>query len=438
VQITRRQFLRYVAASAAAMGLSETALQKAIEVMAKDTSAYKVVWLSGQACTGCTMAFSDLMSWGKKAKTTASDTLPIALPITCSSTATPDYFDIGAIDDVLASLGAYQAGDTVDDVLLDVIDLDYHETLSAAAGDLAMDLVRFWSPRVDNLLTTYTPPIPDRTVLVVEGAIPVTGNDAWGKSVVGEKACTIGSAPLTIDGLPDVKGNSADPEVTVRDAVINMATTANAVIAVGQCASYGGIPAAYSETQRYTSSGTPVHPQWSGASKCNAQGVQGALSGSLNLGFWDSSLSNNKLINVPGCPPHPDWIYGTIVRLVLDIELNILGGVPALKMALDSVGRPAPYYSETIHGPGLCPRYQDYSDGYLARRVGDKGCLAAIGCYGMSTHSDCAKRGWNNSYQNFRDLNGDPGAYKSFCVKAGHPCISCTEPGYPFKVNTNG
>lgn len=400
MQITRRQFLKYVSAAAATLGLSQAELQKAMEVIAKDCSNYKVVWLAGQACTGCTMAFSDLMSTGANASTAASGVSQ------SDPFAVPDYYDVGTFDDIMKTVfGKYQAGDTLDDVLLDVIDLEYHETLSAAAGDLAMDYVRFWrNPGGTGAM--------EPTVLIVEGAIPVTGPDAWGRNTVGERACTIGTVPAVIDGAADP---DVGKEVSIRKAVVNMATNAAAVVAVGQCACYGGIPAAYSDAAK----------QWTGTSLCNAKGVQGALAGGggYPLSFWGSTGTNPKLINVPGCPPHPDWIYGTIVRIVLQLTIG-------LDLTVDTVGRPAPYYSRAIHTSG-CPRYQDYNDGNLAKRLGDKGCLAAIGCYGMSTHSDCATRGWNNSRNN---MSG----YKTFCIQGGHPCIACTEPGYPFKINTNG
>jgi Ni,Fe-hydrogenase I small subunit len=384
-----------VSAAAATLGLTQFELQKAIEALAKDDTPYKVVWLSGQACTGCTMAFSDLMSTGPLASTGNSG-VDYSDPF-----AVPDYYDLGTIDNLaIANVINHQPGDTIDDVLLDVIDLDYHETLSAAAGDLAMDLVRPW--RAPGGTGSLEP-----VVLVVEGAIPVTGNDAWGRPTVGERACTVGTVPASIDDAPDSR---AGQEISIREAVINLATNAKAVVAVGNCASYGGIPAAYSD----------VANQWTGTSLCNAKGVQGAVSPTLTLNFWGSGLTNDKLINVPGCPPHPDWMYGTVVRIILQLN-NIL------TLTVDSDGRPNPYYSEILHAPGKCPRYQDYSDGFLAVKLGDKGCLASIGCYGMSTRSDCAKRGWNNTRVNL--------SWKQFCIEAGHPCIGCTEKGYPFRIN---
>jgi len=396
VQITRRQFLKYVSAAAATVGLSQFELQKAMQVLAKDSSAYKVIWLNGQSCTGCTMSFSDLISMG-----------PTSLSV-------PDHFDVGdtlsgvgVADDVLRSVyGAYPECDTLDDVLLTVIDLEYMETVTAAQGALAMDyLLGSWTVGSDPDTWTW-PEIGggDIPVLCVEGAVPCDGTDAFGRATIGEEACCIGV-------------DSVGTAVTVKEAVNCVARKAAAVISVGQCASFGGIPASYSNTAEL----------WTGTNLCNARGVQGALAtGSYpyTVSNWGSGGTNPKLINVPGCPPHPDWIYGTIVRIVLQLL-----GVATL--TVDSVGRPAPYYSYTIHGPGGCPRYDDYNSGFVASRLGDKGCLGSIGCYGMSTHSDCARRGWNNSRNNMSD-------FKSFCIAAGHPCISCTEPGYPFKINTNG
>ncbi len=193
----------------------------------------------------------------------------------------------------------------------------------------------------------------------------------------------------------------------MKDAVVNLATKVKAnggiVVAVGQCATYGGIPAAYSDAPDSVQDGA-----WSGAT-----GTNSVVNGAPGPG-------GVTVVNVPGCPPHPDWMYGTLARYLL---------APAT-LSFDANGRPTQYYGETIHGPGGCPRYQDYNNGYLASRLGERGCLAAIGCYGMSTHADCAKRGWNSTRLTL--------GKKIHCIEAGHPCISCTEPGYPFKINTNG
>jgi hydrogenase small subunit len=362
VQITRRQFLKYVSAAAATLGMSQIEIQKALEAMAADGTT-RVVWISGQACTGCTMSFANLWS------------VPTVGSV--DYTSVPDGYD---------AAGLYAGYDTLADALLTIVDLDAHETLQAAAGDLAMDWLRPWSTAAEGSGGSL-----DATVLIVEGAIPVDGVDAWGNPLVGNDACTIGTIPAGFPG--------AGTEVSMRDAIVNYAQKAGVVLAVGQCATYGGIPAAFADAPDPVQNGS-----WSGA-----KGTQGACAGAGGvpggLSFLGSGGSNAKLVNIPGCPPHPDWI-------------------------VDSAGRPTQYYGETIHGPGGCPRYQDYNNGNLASRLGEKGCLAAIGCYGMSTHADCAKRGWNSSRLTL--------GKKIFCIEAGHPCISCTEPGYPFKINTNG
>lgn len=368
MKITRRQFLKYVSAAAATMGVTQAEFAKVLETMAKDGGgAPRVVWMSGQACTGCTMSLVNLYS-------ETSD--PVV-----------DGYDVGSF---------YAGYDNLADALLTVIDLDAHETIQGAAGDLAMDVLQPWNGGT---------PLP-AAVLVVEGAIPCNGLDAWGNALIGNDACTIGSKPFAVD--------PGQAEITMRDAVVNYVQHVGYVLAVGQCATYGGIPAAYSDAPDPVQDGA-----WSGA-----KGLQGACAGTAAASDAELFKNGGKLFNIPGCPPHPDWIYGTIARLILT-----LGGASGL-LAQDDAGRPTAYYGETIHGPGGCPRYQDYNNGYLASRNGEKGCLAAIGCYGMSTHADCAKRGWNSSRLTL--------GKKIHCIEAGHPCISCTEPGYPFKIGTNG
>ena len=373
MQISRRQFLKYVSAAAATLGVTQTEFANVLQTLALDGAVPRVVWLAGQACTGCTMSLANLLS--------SQDTAGI------------DGYNVGTLDAVLPNHG-YAGVDTLADALLTVIDLDAHETLQSSAGDLAMDHLGAYNGGT---------PLPVH-VLIVEGSIPCDGLDAWGNSLIGNDACSIGAEPFTV--------NPAQPEITMRDAVVNYAQQASYILAVGQCATYGGIPAAYSDAPDPISDG-----DWSGA-----KGTQGALSGTA--GATGLLKNGGKLVNIPGCPPHPDWIYGAVARLILT-----LGGASGL-LSQDDDGRLTAYYGETIHGPGGCPRYQDYNDGYLASRLGEQGCLAAIGCYGMSTHADCAKRGWNSSRLTI--------GKKMHCIEAGHPCISCTEPGYPFKINTNG
>ncbi len=159
--------------------------------------------------------------------------------------------------------------------------------------------------------------------------------------------------------------------VTGLDAVKEIAAKAKYVIAVGDCAAFGGPAATY--------------PNPGGAK-----------------GVWE--VVNKQVINVPGCPSHPDWMSGTFTHL-------LLYGLPQL----DSYNRPLLFFGKTIHD--LCQRRQQFEDGIFADFPGDIGCLYRVGCKGPVTHADCPLRQWNHSV--------------NWPVKAGAPCIGCASPHFP-------
>jgi len=148
---------------------------------------------------------------------------------------------------------------------------------------------------------------------------------------------------------------------------------AKAVIALGACATHGGIPA-----------GKP--------NPTEAKGVKDVLG------------KGATVINIPGCPAHPDWFVGTLVHL-------IMYGIPEL----DDKARPKMFFADTIHQN--CPNYSYYVDGQFASKFGDKGCLIMLGCKGPETRSDCPLRRWNNATE--------------WCIGAGAPCIGCCSLDFP-------
>jgi hydrogenase small subunit len=113
------------------------------------------------------------------------------------------------------------------------------------------------------------------------------------------------------------------------------------------------------------------------------------------------------LVNVPGCPAHPDWIVGTIASLLLQ-------GLPG-EDALDEYLRPKAFYGQLIHEN--CPRRAYFDEGKFAEKLSDPYCLYELGCKGPVTHADCPTRLWNNGV--------------NWCVGSGAPCIGCVEPTFP-------
>ncbi|HQE05879.1 MAG: hydrogenase small subunit [Tepidanaerobacteraceae bacterium] len=194
-----------------------------------------------------------------------------------------------------------------------------------------------------------------RYILVAEGTVPTRDNGFYGITGYYE------------DGTPlkDI------------DAVKFLGKRAKHVIAIGTCASFGG-PYAASPNP---SGSVPVH----------------------------KVLKGIQVINVPGCPAHPDWFVGTLSHV-------ILYGVPSL----DAFGRPRMFYRHTIHD--FCPRRQHFENGIFAKEPGDEGCLFQIGCKGPVTYSDCPTRKWNSMHLNWP-------------VGANTPCIGCVSPEFPDRMS---
>jgi hydrogenase small subunit len=283
MQISRRDFLRYVGASAVALGLSSSQLLK-IERRLASAAGPPVIWLNGASCSGCSVSFMNAVN------------------------------------------------PTVDQVLVNTVSLKYHSTLMAAAGDLA----------VTSAVSTAG---AGGHVLVVEGAIPAGDQGRY---------CYV--------------WDEAGQAVTMIDALRAMADKAAYVLAVGTCAAFGGIPAAFC--------GTDVQ----------------------SLGVF----LGRGVINLPGCPPHPDWIIGTVA--------SILSGVVP---TLDRYSRPTSYYTQQVIHTRCPRRHAEEADHF-----GQSGyCLEELGCRGPITHADCDLRLWNNG--------------QNWCIGANGLCIGCTEPNFP-------
>jgi hydrogenase small subunit len=177
--------------------------------------------------------------------------------------------------------------------------------------------------------------------LVVEGSIPAQMPEA----------CFVGHEPVT-------------------EQVLRASKNASAIISVGTCAAFGGIPAAMNNP-----TGAIGVPEF-----LNKQGL------------------HKPMISLPGCPCHPDWIVGTLVHV-------LQFGMPEM----DNNRRPKMFYNRLIHDQ--CPRFPDYEREVFAKSFSDKGCLFRLGCIGPNTYADCTTRYWN--------------AGISSCIKAGAPCIGC-------------
>jgi len=226
---------------------------------------------------------------------------------------------------------------TIEGVIFDAISLDYHHTLQAASGAAA-------EAERENAMEENA----GSYLLVVDGSIPLAD-----------------PGYSTIAGISNL------------DMLEETAKGAAAVIAVGTCATYGGLPMA--------------RPNPTGAVPVS------------------DIIKEKPIINVAGCPPIPVAITGVLAHYLT------FGAPPEL----DHLGRPLAFYGETIHD--RCYRRPFYDRGLFAESFDDEGarkgwCLFKLGCKALVTYNACATLKWNQG--------------TSFPIQSGHGCIGCSEPGF--------
>ena len=292
--ISRREFVRICTMAGAAVGMSASTVSQIVEAAAKGLKP-SVVWLHFQECTGCTESLLRTSHPG------------------------------------------------IAEVILDLVSLDYHETLFAAAGHQAEDALQ---DTVKKNAGKY--------ICVVEGAIPTRDGGIY---------CQVGGR-TAVDILNDVGGK------------------AGAVIAIGSCASWGGIPSA--------------DPNPTGAT-----GVPMILKG-------------KPVVTLPGCPSNPYNFLGVA------LQYATLGTLPKL----DDLGRPTFAYGRTIHEH--CPRRAHFDAGRFANKFGDEGhklgyCLYKLGCKGPMTHANCSTLSFGE-------------VVDCWPIGIGHPCVGCTEQQVAFRI----
>ncbi|MBM0104984.1 hydrogenase [Steroidobacter sp. S1-65] len=172
--------------------------------------------------------------------------------------------------------------------------------------------------------------------------------------------------------------------------VQELAAKANYTMAIGDCATWGGIPA------------TAPNP----TDSIGLQFLKREQGGFLGKDY--RSRAGLPVINVPGCPAHPDWITQMLVALATGRGADL---------SLDDLQRPKTFFS-TFTQTG-CTRSMHFSYKVSATEFGQrKGCLFYdLGCRGPMTHSPCNRILWNRH---------------SSKTRVGMPCLGCTEPEFPF------
>jgi len=276
--VSRRSFMKLCGTLAVMVGLGEAAAPRVAQALeesvigASQGDLYPVIWIEGASCTGCTEAFAQIDA--------------------------PDPASI----------------------VLEMISLNYSETLSAAAG---------WSMEEAKEQTIAA----GNYILIYEGAV-LNGWDGNALRIAGK---------------------------TGNEHLIEAAEKANAVVALGSCAVNGGWMAA--------------HPNPS-----NAQGVQQ---------FLKAQGIETPVINIPGCPPNPEWLCAILVEVLL------LNKLPEL----NAENKPAQIFGQTIHDN--CQRRGHFENGEFVYQFGSpeeaKGyCLYPLGCRGPQTKANCGVVRYNH------------------------------------------
>jgi quinone-reactive Ni/Fe-hydrogenase small subunit len=231
-------------------------------------------------------------------------------------------------------------GPKIDEIILDIISLEFHETLMAASGHQA-------EHQLEDAIETFK----GKYLLFVEGSVPMGIDGQYG--TIGAKAETF------IDHLRRLAKDSA------------------AIVAVGSCATFGGIPAA-------------------APNPTDAKGVMDVVNG-------------KPIINIPACPANPSNMVGVILHYVLT------GQIPEL----DSLLRPKFAFGYRIHDN--CERRAHFDAGEYVEEWGDEGaknnfCLYKVGCKGPMTFNNCSIIRYNEGV--------------NWPVGVGRGCIGCSEPDF--------
>lgn len=287
--VTRREFLKFCSAMAATLALPPRYTSHIAQALEKATRP-PLIWLEYQDCAGNTESF-----------------LRASKP-------------------------------TVADLVLDILSVDYHETIMAAAGHQA-EAAR------EATMKAYK----GQYLVVVEGSIPVKDDGVY--------CCIAGHSAVSL--------------------VREICRDAAAVIAVGSCAAFGGLPAA-------------------------APNPTGARSVS-------QVIRGKRIINLPGCPTNVENLTAVVVHYLTFAEWP----------ATDQYGRPLFAYGSRIHDD--CERRAHFDAGQFVEEWGDEGhrkgwCLYKMGCKGPQTFHNCPIVRWNGG--------------TNWPIGSGHGCVGCSEPGF--------
>ena len=245
---------------------------------------------------------------------------------------------------------------------------------------------------------------PNVVDLIVDFGLNVLWHPSLGLEM-GENAqkifndCVSGKTPLdifvfegsVIEGPNGTGRFDMFADRPMKDWVDDLTKAASIVVAIGDCACFGGIPAMAPNPS--DSTGLQFHRQ--------------AKGGYLGNDF--TAKSGLPVINIPGCPAHPDWITQIIVALATGRTGDI---------ALDDLHRPQTFFKSFVHNGCTRNSFFEFKQSTVKFGEGTRtGCLfSEFGCRGPLTHGPCNRILWNR---------------QSSKTRAGMPCLGCTEPEFP-------
>jgi hydrogenase small subunit len=271
--------------------------------------------------------------------------------------------------------------------MADTVEIPVVWLQGAACTGCAVSLLNSFSPSIHTVLLRELTPGKHVSLRFLLTVMAGQGNQVV--DILQEAAAQPGGYVFVMEGSIQLThgmfatlGEAGGREVAISDRAAELARSAMAVVALGTCASFGGIPA-----------GQP--------NPTGAIGIAELLA---------REKIDTPVINIPGCPPHPDWLVGTLAAVMRY-------GLEAVEV--DEIGRPKMFYGKLVHEN--CPRRADFDAGKFARSFCEPGCLYELGCKGPVTYADCPLRMWNSG--------------TNWCIGAGSPCHGCVEPEFPDRLS---
>lgn len=236
-------------------------------------------------------------------------------------------------------------------------------------------------PGLEDLLFGRIPDVPQ--IALVHPLLALESGDAYRANLESAVRGESGRYVLVLEGSifdESLAGEGSFSRLGTEDGralttatwLDRLAPRAEAVIAIGSCATWGGIPAA---------AGSPT----------------GAMGLDTYLGHHFASRAGLPVVNIPGCAPSGD----AFVEALVYVLLHLAGTVP---LELDEERRPRWLYAETTSP--VPPRADYLPDTAFDTSRPDR---PKVGC-------PVPARGWMHS--------------TGGCASVGGACIGCTAPGF--------